>query len=67
VDVALGLHSCFSDEGSLRHVKNRKKSFNRLDTRLRGYDRIYLYLIFVHLLSFPRRRVSRKMVRPGFL
>jgi len=46
---------------------NRRQSLKRLDTRLRGYDAIFIYLIFNHLLSFPRRRESRKMLNSDFL
>jgi len=37
-----------------------------LDTRLRGYDVYGIYLILIYLLSFPRRRKSRKLGNPTF-
>ena len=38
----------------------------RLDARLRGYDIYVIYLILIVLLSFPRRRESRKWENPTF-
>jgi len=38
----------------------------RLDTRLRGYDAICIYLIFNYFLSLPQRRESRKCLIPTF-
>ena len=38
-----------------------------LDARLRGHDDIFIYLILFPLLSFPRKRESRKMVNFDFL
>jgi hypothetical protein len=37
-----------------------------LDTRLRGQDVYNIYLILINLLSFPRRRESRKWENPTF-
>jgi hypothetical protein len=37
-----------------------------LDTRLRGYDAYCIYLMLIALLSFPRRRESRKWENPTF-
>jgi hypothetical protein len=39
----------------------------RLDARLRGHDGNLICLIFFHLLSFPRRRESRKIAESDFL
>jgi len=38
-----------------------------LDARLRGHDDIFIYLILFPLLSFPRKRESRKMANFDFL
>ncbi len=35
--------------------------------RLRGHDDIFIYLILFPLLSFPRKRESRKMANFDFL
>ena len=37
-----------------------------MDTRPRGYDVYGIYLILISLLSFPRRRESRKWENPTF-
>jgi hypothetical protein len=37
------------------------------EDRLRGYDVCGIYLILIVLLSFPRRRESRKMGKFDFL